>query len=90
MISNPAFEGGKVCYSVFHIKKGQRQGDPVSAYLFIFALQVLFTLIKSKDSINRIDLYDYSFLFTAYADVSTFFLEDIAPVRKLVNTFRVF
>ena len=74
----------------FTLKKGVCQGNPISAYLIIIALEVLFTLIKSKDNINRIDLYDYSFLFTAYADVSTFFLKDIASVRKLVNTFKVF
>ena len=62
----------------------------MSAYLFIIALEVLFTLIKSKDNINGIDLYDYSFLFTVYADDSTFFLKDIASVRILVDTFKVF
>ena len=44
-------------------------------------LEVLFTLIKSQDNIYGIDLYDYSFLFTAYADDSTFFLKDIASVE---------
>ena len=55
-------------------------------------MEVLFTLIKSKDNINGIDLYDYSFLFlfTAYADDSTFFLKNIASVRILVDTFKVF
>ena len=74
----------------FTLKKGARQGDPISAYLFIITLEVLFTLIKSKDNINGINLYDYSFLFTAYADDSTFFLKDIASVRILVDTFKVF
>ena len=53
-------------------------------------LEVLFTLIKSQDNIYGIDLYDYSFLFTAYADDSTFFLKGIASVRILVDTFKVF
>ena len=72
------------------LKKGARQGDSISAYLFITALEVLFTLIKSKDNANGIDLYEYSFSFTAYADESTFFLKDIASVRILVDTFKVF
>ena len=29
-----------VCDSVFYIKKAARQGDPISAYLFIIALKV--------------------------------------------------
>ena len=73
----------------FTLKKGARQGDPISAYLCIIALEVLFTLIKSKDNINSIDLCNYSFLFTASADVSTIFLKDIASARILINTFKV-
>ena len=40
--------------------------------------------------LNCINLYGYSFLFTAYADDSTFILKDIASVRILVDTFKVF
>ena len=89
MISNPVINGG-FATQYFTLKKGARQGDPISAYLFIITLEVVFTLIKSKDNINGIDLYDYSFLSNAYADDSTFFLKDIAPVRILVATFKVF
>ena len=53
-------------------------------------MEVLFTIIKNKDNINGIDLHNYFFVFTAYADDSTFFLKDIAFVRILVNTFKVF
>ena len=74
----------------FILKKGARERDPISAYLVIISLEVLFTLIKSKDSINGIDLYDYYFLFTVYADESTFFLKDTASVKILVDTFKVF
>ena len=89
MISNPVINGG-FSIQYFTLKKGARQCDPISADLFIINLDVVFTLIKSKDNINGIDLYDYSFLSNAYADDSTFFLKDIAPVRILVATFKVF
>ena len=74
----------------FTLEKGARQGDPISAYLFIIALEVLFALIKSKDDINGIGLYEHMFLFTAYADDSTFFLKDIVSVKVLIDTFKVF
>ena len=72
------------------LERGARQGDPISAYLFIIALEVLFVLIKNKGNIKGIDLYDHSFLFTAYADDSTFFLKDIVSVRVLIDTFKLF
>ena len=76
MISNPELLmisiHGVFATQYFTFKKGARQGDPISAYLCITALEVLFTLIKSKDNINGIDLYNYSFLFTASAGVDLF------------------
>ena len=71
----------------FTLKRGARQGDPISAYLFIIALEVLFALIKNKVDIKGIDLFDHTFLFTAYADDSTFFLKDMSSVKMLVETF---
>ena len=32
----------------FNLEKGARQGDPVSAYVFILALEVIFVFIKSN------------------------------------------
>ena len=81
---------GGLTTQYFKLERGARQGDPISAYLFIIALEVLFILIKNKDNIKGIDLYDHSFLFTAYADDSTFFLKDIVSVRVLIDTFKLF
>ena len=50
----------------FTLKRGARQADSISAYLFIVALEVLFALIKNKVDIKGVVLYDHTFLFTAY------------------------
>ena len=81
---------GGLTTQYFKLERGARQGDPISAYLFIIVLEVLFILIKNKDNIKGIDLYDHSFLFTAYADGTTFFLKDIVSVRVLIDTFKLF
>ena len=52
---------GRFATQYFTLKEDARQGDHILAYLFIIALEVLFTLINSKDNINGIDLYEYSF-----------------------------
>ena len=38
----------------FNLKKGACQADPLSAYLFIIALEVLFVFIKSNENIKGI------------------------------------
>ena len=39
--------------SVFKLQKGARQGDQISAYLFILALEILFYLIKTNKKNRR-------------------------------------
>ena len=74
----------------FNLKKGDGQGDPVSAYLFIVALEFLFVFIKSNENIKVTEIFKYVFLYTAYADDSAFFLRDIISVKELINSFNQF
>ena len=71
----------------FNLEKVAHEGDPVSAYLFILALEVLFVFIKSNGNIKVIEIFQHVFLVTAYADYSTFFLRDILSVKELINSF---
>ena len=68
----------------FTLKRGALRGDPISAYLFIFALKVFFVFIKNKVDIKGIDLFDHTFLFTAYAGDSTL---KIKTVKILIETY---
>ena len=78
------------CYSVFHIKNRCVARWSYISKSFCYCFGSSFSLNKEYKNINGIDLYDYSFLFNTYADNSTFFLKDIASVRILVDTFKVF
>ena len=60
----------------FKLEKGARQGDPISAYLFILILEIVFLSIKENKNIKGLNIFNHTFLYTAYADETTFFLKD--------------
>ena len=70
------------------LQRGAHQGDPISAYLFIIALEVLFVLIKKNARIKPMEILNETFLYSAYADDATFFLNGIESVECLVDTFK--
>ena len=58
--------------------------------LFVLALEVLFILIKFKPKIEGKTIFDYNYLYSAYADDTTFFLKDIISIKHIVDTFDFF
>ena len=45
----------------FNLERGARQGDPISAYLFIIALEILFILMKSNNDIQGLEIFNHIF-----------------------------
>ena len=68
----------------FHLERGARQGHPISAYLFVLALE-LFILIKPNKNIHGINIFNHGFLYTAYADDTTFFLKDLDSIKNVLE-----
>ena len=81
--------GGKTT-KYFMLGRGARQGDPISAFLFILALEILFLLIKTKPEIAGLTIFDHCYLYSAYADDTTFFLKDTISINSMVDTFHLF
>ena len=59
----------------FQLNRGARHGDSISADLFILVMEVLFTAIKNNEKIHGLDIFNYHFLYSAYADDFIFFLQ---------------
>ena len=66
---------GGTTTNYFKLEKGTRQGDPISAYLFILVLEIVFLFTKESKKINGINIFNKTLLYTAYADDATFFLK---------------
>ena len=58
--------------------------------LFILVLEIAFIFIKENKNIKGINIFDNIFLYSAYADDTTFFLSDEDSVIEVINAFHTF
>ena len=50
----------------------------------------MFNLIKQNKDIHGLTFFDHTFLYTSYADDTTFFLKEKESVKKVMNIFDSF
>ena len=70
----------------FALERGTRQGDPLSAYLFILALEAMFTEVRSNVNIAGVKIGGHSVKLPAYANNIYFFTSDVNSLRFILNT----
>ena len=67
---------GRKISKYFKLERGTRRGDPISTYLFIIVLEVVFRIIKEISNIKGFEIFQKKFIYTAYVDDTTFFLKN--------------
>ena len=72
------------------MKRGARQGDPVSSYLLTHILEIFFIFVKNNPKLKGLNIFKRDFLYTTYADDTTFFLNDRSSIIELMNELNIF
>ena len=65
--------------SIFHLN------DPISDFLFMLVLDILFFLIRSKPKTEGTTIFDNNYIYSAYVKVT--FLKDIISIKHMVDSF---
>ena len=76
----------------FPLERGARQGDPLSAYLFILILETLFIQIRENEEIQgiRIDTQGEEVKISAYADDGNFLVLSTHLLNLIFQTCHTF
>jgi hypothetical protein len=74
----------------FQLRRGARQGDPIAAYFFIMFLEIFFIMVRSDVNVMKLEILDFVFLLTAYADDTTFLVADLDSIKLIFVNFDKF
>ena len=74
----------------FKIKRGVRQGDPIAAYLFTLAIELLAINIRENQNIVGITVNKTSIKLSMYADDMTGLVVGIKSIEELMKTISEF
>ena len=88
-ISSCVMNGG-VSTGYFDIKRGVRQGDPLSPYLFLLAIEILAQVLRKDDVIKGIQCDNFEVRQILYADDMTLFVRNESSITRIQEIFRDF
>lgn len=72
------------------ISRGIKQGCPISPKLFILCTQMLAYLIVNHPQIKGINIFDYEYRISQFADDTVIFLKDKSLIRKALDIISIF
>ena len=81
---------GGVSTGYFDIKRGVRQGDPLSPYLFLLAIEILAQVLRKDDVIKGIQCDNFEVRQILYADDMTLFVRNESSITRIQEIFRDF
>ena len=64
----------------FKLQKGAWQGNPVSVYLSILCLEIVFIVIKANKRVKGIKIFEHTYLYSAHTD-DTFSVRDKKSIK---------
>ena len=79
---------GGTTTNYFKLERGATQGNPISVFMLV--LEIVFLMIKNNYRVKGLELFNQTFLYTAYADDTTFFLKNKESVLEVMKTFQMF
>ena len=76
--------------SPFQLERGVRQGDPLSPYLFLIAIEIIAISIRTNQNIEGIKIGEDETRSLLYADDMTATLANISSVEKVIQILNDF
>ena len=74
----------------FDIKQGVRQGDPLSPYLFILAIEILATVVRNDEVSKGVNIGGIEVKQVLYADDMTIFVRNKESVERVKVIYTLF
>ena len=78
------------CSHYFNVEHGVREGDPLSPYRFVIAIEILAIAVRNQENIKGIRISSLETKLLQFADDTTAILADLNSARallKLLNDF---
>ena len=72
---NRVYSKMALCPTFFYLKRGCRQGDPISPYIFILCAEILGKMIRNNKDIKGIHINNKEFKLSQYADDTQLLLD---------------